>query len=255
MDAYLMDSGKFVHKLDVPAIGGELGVQRFAQSIQEFRLKLEGHFAVAISEHGISERSAMLRERGKHLAKLYDSLQYIRYSDYIAQINDMLKHPLDKWQTFAPDGHSGSGHGKPIYLVGSFIQDPTLLSELEDSGLRVAGDNATNSKRLFANGAYAGAVSRGDTPISAAAREILEQRRSPVLDTFACVWERDWAEITRKGIRAVIFLTQQYCEPYDYLYALYQEKLSAAGVPLFRVHQSRESSYALRFATIESMLS
>lgn len=254
MDAYLMGSGKFIHKLVVPAISGELGVQRFAESIKTYRCAIEEYFDITISDSYISERAMMVRERGLHLAHCYDSLPFIRYSDYIYSINEMLKQPLADWKAFAPKGQPSGAQGKPVYLVGSFVQGHTVIEEMEANGLQVVGDNCTNSKRLLLSDSYASLDHAGDSIITAIARAILRQRRSPVLDIFADVFARDYAEITRKNARAVIFLTQQYCEPYDYLYAFYHEKLSAVGIPLFKIQQSLDGGYALRFSTIASML-
>jgi benzoyl-CoA reductase/2-hydroxyglutaryl-CoA dehydratase subunit BcrC/BadD/HgdB len=94
------------------------------------------------------------------------------------------------------------------------------------------GDNLANSKRLAWN-TYPCKKERAYADIAA---HILQHQSSPSISSFSTLWEQDYAEIKRKNVQGVVFLCRKFCEPYDYLFAVYEARLKNAGIPLLRVY-------------------
>ena len=44
--------------------------------------------------------------------------------------------------------------------------------------------------------------------------------------------------INEKDIKGVIFVTQKYCEPYDYLFSVYKKTLDEKGIPNIKINLS-----------------
>ena len=45
----------------------------------------------------------------------------------------------------------------------------------------------------------------------------------------------DLKEIKQKEVEGVIYITQKYCESYDYMFSIYKKMLDENGIPVLRV--------------------
>ena len=73
---------------------------------------------------------------------------------------------------------------------------------------------------------------------------------------FARILKEDRDELLQKQVRGVIFLTQKYCEPYDYLFPAYKRMLDEMGIPVLRVTEtgSDAENAALTIETFAELL-
>ncbi len=227
ISSYLSDCGKFMYQLHIPARQDKLAVQFLAANIRTYQQAVEEHYGIKITD--IWERAELLNRRNQLLSDLYDNLADISYSDYLSQLHRLLQKPL-KEQRVAEDIAAGNG-GKRVYLIGSFLGNIDLVKSVELAGLKVVGDRLTESKRLFS----APAVSEtGDIYINIA-ESMLKNKVSPSQNNFAAILHEDCQEIKTKGIRGVVFVTQKFCEPYDYLFSVYKKTLDEQGIPILRL--------------------
>ena len=97
--------------------------------------------------------------------------------------------------------------------------------------MNIVGDRLTESKRLFS----APPVSAEGDIYESIAASMLQNRSSPTQNDFESILREDLAELKNKGVRGVIFVTQKYCEPYDYLYSVYRKALVELSIPALKL--------------------
>lgn len=231
MKSYLEASGKFLYQLPVPVGCDDLAVEYFSGEIRAYKEALERFFNVALD--GIPERINWVNRRNRTIRQAYEQLEKISFAEYICTLHKMLKLPLEKQKM--PDRFKiCSEKGKRIYLVGSFFSDSGIAEIIENSGLKVVGDNLPESGRL----AYALQANSGGDPYKEVARSILSRRLSPSQNNFREILRMDMEEIEKKEVQGVIVVTQKYCEPYDYLCHVYKKALNYKGIPLLKISLS-----------------
>ena len=59
-------------------------------------------------------------------------------------------------------------------------------------------------------------------------------------------------EIERKQVSGVIFVTQKYCEPYDYLFSVYQKMLEQKGIAVTKLTLSDSADVRKAGLTLEA---
>lgn len=227
MGSYLAGCGKFVHQMHIPARRDSMAAAYLARSIREYRQAVEAYYGVTLDD--VPRRAAMIALRDRALAGLYASLPEISYSAWLDMLHDMLQKPLAE-QT-VPDSLPAGRGGKPVYLVGSTMCSAELARAIEAAGMRVVGDRLTESRRLFSVPPVA---AEGDI-YENIARSMLQNLASPTQNDFASILREDLAELESKAVRGVIFVTQKYCEPYDYLYSAYRKMLDERSIPTLRL--------------------
>lgn len=246
--SYLENSGKFLHQIRVPAREDEGAAAYFAASIRAYQTELEKYFQIEIPEASIRERADMIAERNRRVRLKYDSLlEGASYFSYLSQIHRMLQQPLAEQEVEAPPPEKRA-RGIPIYLIGSFVGDLAVIGKMEEIGLKIVGDNITESKRLFSVKELDG---RGDI-YGQIARSILGNSLSPTQDDFSTVLARDMEEIRERGAKGVVFLIQKYCEAYDYLYYIYKRELDRLGIPVLRLSVSGTVNMQVRALALET---
>ena len=229
---YMGKSKKFIYQLKHPTIVTRASCEYFAKVLEDYKISLEQHCGNSILLDDILEKTSMLEARGKYLHNIYESSAISDYADYIEQINTMLQNPLADWEKYAPKANKACSQRKNVYIVGAFMGRTSLLTQIEQCGLQIAGDNLTNSKRLM----WSEYKFNKSTIFEDIAYHILQNQASPTIDRFTAIWEKDIAEIKKKNIRGVIFICPKFCEPYEYLYTLYCQRLNDMGIPSLRIY-------------------
>lgn len=226
--SYISGISKFSHQIIVPSYGVAGAEEFFAKEIMSYKNALEKHFEISISD--IKERIEIINARNLAIRKTYECIESVSYTDYLTAIHNMFRQPLlsQNWnsQTLKP-----SLSGKKVFLVGSFLSNDNIAKIIENSGLVVAGDSLPESGRL---------VSKQPTNIKddiylEIAKSILASNPSPTQNYFSKIIERDFETIKHKDIKGIIFITQKYCEPYDYLYYVYKQAADAYGLPIIKI--------------------
>ena len=231
MKSYLEKAGKFIYPMPVPTRRDGAARDYFASVIADYQSKIEDYFGIVIRD--VKERSQLINARNEQVRTLYREIEGISFADYLESIHEMLKKPLreQKMRTsFQAKGMSGHR----IFLIGSFLSHVSLVRRMEDYGLTVVGDNLPESGRMLS----APPVNVGGDLYREIAGSILGARVSPTQNAMKQILAEDLEEIRQKEIEGVIFLTQKYCEPYDFLYAVYKKALEGRSIPVLKISLS-----------------
>lgn len=228
ISSYLSPSGKFLYQFHIPPYGAAGGEDFFAASIRQYKEEVERYYHIEICD--IRERVDKINRRNRQIARLYENIAGVSYGEYFESIHHMLCQPLSEQNAdFQPEIRKPTE--KKVFLAGSFLSNTEIVRIIEESGLTIVGDTLTESGRLASTPPV---VSREDI-YREIARSILSQRLSPTQNSFREIVERDMEEIRRKGVKGVIFVTQKYCEPYDYLYPVYRDVMEGMGVDMLKL--------------------
>lgn len=250
MGSYLSNcKEKFLYQFGVPARQDAAAEAYLAVEIRQYQRAVEQYYNVSITD--LPQRIQKINERNKGLMDLYENIENISYESYLKSIHNMLQQPLYQ-QTVSSELPSKPANGKRVYLVGSFLSNTELAATIENAGMKIVGDNLTESKRLFSGLK----IDPSDDIYMNIAAKILHNYLSPTQNNFSCILENDLKEIKYKNVQGVIFVTQKYCEPYDYLFSIYKKILDEHGIPVLQVVMSnstdnRKSEFAIEaFADI-----
>lgn len=245
MTSYLNNCGKFIHKLHIPARQDAPAAQYLAAEIQRYQQAVEAYYSVTLSD--IPERAALVNERNQGLSKLYDELPGLSFSAYLDMLHKLLQTPLRE-QVVSDTLPPKPGAGKRVYLVGSLLSSSAVAAAIERAGLAVAGDRLTESKRLFS----APPVPADGDVYQNIANSILGNKLSPTQNNFDAILREDLEEIKAKQVRGVLFVTQKFCEPYDYLFTAYQRMLEEQHIPVLRLVMSGSMDERVFEASLEA---
>ncbi|MCM1193017.1 MAG: 2-hydroxyacyl-CoA dehydratase family protein [Butyrivibrio sp.] len=231
--SYLEGTRKFIHQIHVPARQDNMAVGVFAESVRAYKEAVENAYGICIHDAELRRRCEVIGERNRQVLGLYEELENISFLAYLQLLHTLQSLPLAKHLEYIREHRPGSqvSMGKRIYLVGSRVVNMSVVREIEEAGMSVVGDNLTESKRMFSQGE----AQVKDGIYKGISESVLRQRLSPTQNNFEEIIQDDMAEIRRKDARGVIFLTQKYCEPYDYLYSVYKRTLDGMGIPSLRI--------------------
>ncbi len=239
---YLSDTIKFIHQLAIPPAGAPGAESFYANSIRRYKESVESHYGITIDN--IAERASAVNKRNVKIKQLYENIAALSFSDYLESLHDMLKLPLCRQEI--PTNIATSKGGKRIFCVGSFLSNIIIAKKIEDAGLAVVGDTLTESGRLASvpETDLLGNIYEG------IAKSILTGRFSPTQNRFRSIIQSDIDEMKAKGAKGVLFITQKYCEPYDFLYSSYKNAMDDIGMPILKISISstkddRKTSLAL----------
>lgn len=228
ISSYLSPSGKFLYQFNIPPYGAAGGEDFFAASIRQYKEEVEKYYHIEICD--IRERVEKINRRNRQIAGLYENVAEVSYGEYLESVHHMLCQPLmEQTADFQPETRKPTE--KKVFLVGSFLSNTEIVRIIEEAGLTIVGDTLTESGRL----ASMPPVVNQENIYREIARSILSQRLSPTQNSFREIMKSDMEEIRRKGVRGVIFVTQKYCEPYDYLYSVYKEVTEGMGVDMLKL--------------------
>lgn len=227
--SYLEGCGKFVYRLHIPAQNSKDAKAYFAESLRSYKKAIEKHYGIVLER--IQDRCALVNARNKALKKLYDNLSEISYSAYINMIHEILTKPLAEQKV--PDSlekcHNESG--ARVYVVGSTITNTRLFQVIEDAGMNIVGDRIAQSRRLFLAPEV---VTSGDI-FENIAESVVRNLPSPSMNRFADIIREEKEELLQKQIKGVIYVSQKYCEPYDYLYSDFKKLSDETGIKLLHI--------------------
>lgn len=228
--SYLSGSGKFHYQLNIPSYGTSGSEDYFAYSIKAYKEAVENHYSICISIDDIKERTERINRRNEAISQIYEEISSFSYAAYLESIHQMLKLPLAE-QKWNKNIETHKPMGKNVFIVGSFLSNSEIARMIEDSGLTVVGDTLPESGRLVSMRSVelSGNIYKG------IATSMLSMRLSPTQNSFKTIFASDIEEIKRKSAKGVIFITQKYCEAYDYLYSSYKSALDTLEIPSLKL--------------------
>lgn len=247
---YLESSGKFLHFFHIPARRDTEAVAYLAESVRAYQTAIENHYGVKITD--VVERSEFVNTRNRALRELYENLPEMSYSAYLEMIHILLQKPLrDQAVPISLPG-SPCPNGTRVFVVGSTQARTELVRQIEAAGLNIVGDRLPESRRLI----FTPEVSLQGDIYENIAKSLLTALPSPSQDVFAEILKADRDELLKKQVQGVIFLTQKYCEPYDYLFPAYKRMLDGLGIPVLRATEtgSGAENAALAIETFADLL-
>lgn len=228
MKSYLSQCDKFIYQMNVPVRRDNAAIDYFSYVIKDYQSSVEHHFGIKIND--VDERCRLINRRNNKLQELYRNLDSFSYSEYINYIHNMLKQPLSLQNTEPNFAEKDSGN-KRVFIIGSFLSAVRLAEIIENNGMKIVGDNIPESGRL----AFRDNVELSGDIYKEIAKSILTGRQSPTQNDFDRLISDDMREIKEKNADAVIFLSQKYCEPYDYLYSAYKKCLDEHNIPSVKI--------------------
>lgn len=253
ISSYLSSADKFRYQLVVPVRSDEYAVDYFAEQLRDLRNAVENHYSVELGS--VETRTNLLNERKHILATQYDRLEEISYKGYIDVIHNDLKRDLvgNSFTELKNIDVKKNKFSHRVYLVGSYLSNTNIAEIIESNGLGIVGDNLPESGRVKGN-----IVENTTADIfRAISSNILSRRMSPTQNNFEKILSTDIEEIKKLQIEAVIFISQKYCEPYDYLYSVYKKRLDELHIPslhLSLLNSEDESRVALQVEAFADMI-
>jgi len=230
--SYIKNCGKYVYQLPVPARSDDLGITYFAEILKDFQETLEKSFPEYQAD--VLNRSLLVNKRNEKIRSFYNELDQYSYFDYLEKIHKMLLLPLSEQADVAEFKLESSKKGKRVYLIGSFLTNLNIVNIIENHGLQIVGDDLPESGRMVS----APTVSDKTDIYKSIAASILQQRKSPTQDEMTPSIAADMKEIHDKEACGVIFVTQKFCEPYNYFYFLLHQELENKHIPSLQIELS-----------------
>ncbi len=232
MKSYLDGAGKFVYQLPVPARDDEAAIDYLSKELRDFERKLCEHYH--LDDIDIEKRIAEINKRNGAIRNILMQREGKSFYSIVRQIHDMLKKPLFDQTLDFDSVDTRAATGKRVYVAGSFLSNESVVKLMEESGLTIVGDDLPESGRM----ASRMDISAGGDLYQNVAKSILTMRKSPTQDQFQDICDKDLAEVREKKAGGVIFVTQKYCEAYDYLYYRMKGRLDESGIPSLQVSLS-----------------
>ncbi|MCR5144563.1 MAG: 2-hydroxyacyl-CoA dehydratase family protein [Lachnospiraceae bacterium] len=235
ISSYLRSDDKFSYQF--PSISGndENAWDFLACVLKDYKSALENFYEIEISVADVENRIEIINKRAKELEKIYENLENISYFEYMTMIHQVLSLPLEE-QVGAISSfeiNDISQKDNSVFIVGSTLSQLNILQQIEDLGLNIVGDSLPESGRLISKEP----VTLSDDVYKSIAKSMLSGKKSPSENDFHQMLELDMEEITSKKVVGVIFLTQKYCEPYNFYKSVYKKKLDELCIKYIEIEQ------------------
>jgi benzoyl-CoA reductase subunit C len=125
-----------------------------------------------------------------------------------------------------------------IVLAGKVAEPLSLLEAIETAGFQVVDDLLVNGSRYVKS-----IVELEQAPLQALAEaQLAKIPVAGMYDREQSRGERIIRRVRRSGAKAVIFLVQKFCEPYELEVVGVEEELTRAGIPMLKLESDYQSS-------------
>jgi bzd-type benzoyl-CoA reductase N subunit len=224
--------------------------------LQRFRHSLERFISQEIADQAITASIRLYNEKRRLLARLYDLRDRLTAPELFAATGAGFIMPLEEYNPLlaeliellteqeknVPPSLPGKGWGrvnphKPrfkgpgLILVGAVLDDPAILTIVEELGTRIVGDDLCTGSRYFAQ-----PVEADDDPIAALADRYLHRLPCPAKYHPDHQPGKYLLKLVNEAkADGVVFVLQKFCDPHAFDYAMIKEKLDAAAVPHLRL--------------------
>jgi bzd-type benzoyl-CoA reductase N subunit len=206
--------------------------------LQRFRRSLEEIIGQDISDQAINASIELYNYKRRLLARLYDLCDRLTAPGLFAATSAGFIMPLEEYNQLLgelvkllAEEENTTRKGLGLILVGAVLDDPAMLTIIEELGARIVGDDLCTGSRYFAQ-----PVEADGDPIAALADRYLN--RLPCPAKYHPDHERGehlLKLIHKTRADGIVFVLQKFCDPHAFDYAMIKEKLDAAAVPHLRL--------------------
>jgi bcr-type benzoyl-CoA reductase subunit C len=206
--------------------------------LHRFRHSLEELIGQEISDQDIGASIESFNEKRRLLARLYELRDRLTARELFAAINAGFIMPLEEYnqllgelvELLAEEERTLS-KGPRLILVGAVLDDPVILTIIEDLGTRIVGDDLCTGSRYFAQ-----PVETDGDPIAALADRYLHRVPCPAqYHPDPEPGEHLLKLVSDTQADGVVFVLQKFCDPHAFDYAMVKKKLDDAAVPHLRL--------------------
>jgi bcr-type benzoyl-CoA reductase subunit C len=220
-----------------------------------FRHSLEDLVGREISDQALRASIELYNEKRRLLTRLYELRDRLSAAELFAATGAGFVMPpqdytplLGELVELLAEEEPSSQDGPGLILVGAVLDDPAILTIIEELGARIVGDDLCTGSRYFAQPV----VADGD-PIAALADRYLKRLPCPAkyhpdhqpgehllqlvndhqADAASSHIRSDAA--SSHGRSGVVFVLPKFCDPHAFDYGMIKHKLGAAAVPHLRL--------------------
>lgn len=206
--------------------------------LQRFRHSLEELIGQEISDQAIGTSTELYNENRRLLTRLYDLRDRLTAPELYAATGAGFTMPPLEYNQFLgelvellAEGNGAPPKGTGLILVGAILDDPAILTIVEELGARIVGDDLCTGSRYFAQ-----PVVTGDDPIVALADRYIKRLPCPAKYHPDHEPGEHLLKLTSETkADGIVFALQKFCDPHAFDYAMIREKLDAAAVPHLRL--------------------
>ena len=206
--------------------------------LQRFRHSLEELIGQEISDQAIGASIESYNEKRRLLTRLYDLRDRLAATELFAVTGAGFVMPPEEYNQLLgelvellAEGEQPPQKGPGLILVGAVLDDPAILTIVEELGARIVGDDLCTGSRYFAQPVEA----NGD-PIAALADRYLKRLPCPAkYHPSREPGEHLLKLVSDTQADGIVFVLLKFCDPFAFDYAMIKEKLDVAAVPHLRL--------------------
>ena len=206
--------------------------------LQRFRHSLEELIGQEISDQATRSSIELYNEKRRLLTRLYDLRDWLTAPELFAATGAGFVMPpleynqlLGKLVELLAEEESTPQDEPGLILVGAILDDPAILTTVEELGARIAGDDLCTGSRYFAQPV----VADGD-PIADLADRYLHRLPCPAkYHPDHQPGEHLLKLVNESKADGIVFVLPKFCDPHAFDYAMIKEKLDVAAVPHLRL--------------------
>ena len=207
--------------------------------LQRFRHSLEELIGKEISDQTIRASIEPFNEKRRLLTRLYDLRDHLTATELFAATGAGFVMPLEEYnqllgelvELLAKKEESPPRKEPGLILVGAVLDDPSILTIVEELGARIVGDDLCTGSRYFAQ-----PVEADGNPIAALADRYLHRLPCPAkYHPDHQPGEHLLKLVNESKADGIVFVLPKFCDPHAFDYAMIKEKLDAAAVPHLRL--------------------
>ena len=206
--------------------------------LQRFRHSLEELIGQETSDQAISASIESYNEKRRLLTRLYDLRDRLTAPELFAAPGAGFVMPLEEYNQLLGELVELLAEGKRtpqdepgLILVGAILDDPVVLTIVEELGARIVGDDLCTGSRYFAQ-----PVEADDDPIAALTDRYLKRLPCPAkYHPSRGPGEHLLKLVSESKTDGIVFVLPKFCDPHAFDYAMIKEKLDIAAVPHLRL--------------------